>query len=447
MDMLAEQREFFATGKTLDGSFRIKMLKELKKGVVAFQDKICAALRADLGKTPEESYMTEIGLVLSELSYMISHTRKFAKKRRVRTPLAQFWSSTYEVRSPYGVVLIMSPWNYPFMLSIDPLIDAIAAGNVAVVKPSAYSPETSRVVAELVASCLPSGLAKVVLGGHDENKALLEQKFDYIFFTGGKTFGREVMKIAADTLTPVTLELGGKSPCLVDASADLKVAARRIVFGKFLNCGQTCVAPDYLVVERAVKDRLVSLIRAEIEKQYGPDPVHDDSYGKIINKKHFDRLSALCPEAVRDEKTLKIAPTVVEDATPDHPLMQDEIFGPILPVLTVDKIGDAKEIVARHPTPLALYVFTSKGKVKRDFLQTVAFGGGCVNDTIIHLATSEAGFGGVGTSGTGAYHGRVGFETFTHVKTVVDKKTLLDLPMRYRPADKFKTALIRMFVR
>lgn len=446
-EIIDAQRRFFETGKTLDVKFRIAALKRLKQSIKAFEPRILDALKADLGKSATEAYMTEVGMTLAELSFMLKHTKKFARKRSVKTPLAQFYAKTYELRVPYGVALVMSPWNYPFMLTMEPLIDAIAAGNTVVVKPSAYAPETARVLADVLAGCFAPEYVAVVQGGREVNADLLDNRFDVICFTGGKTVGRIVMEKAAKFLTPVCLELGGKSPCLVDSTANLKVVARRIVFGKFLNCGQTCVAPDYLIVESAVKDKLLSLIDAEIKRQFGENPLENPDYGRIVNRKHFERLTSLCPTAKSNPETLQIAPTVIKNATLDHPAMGEEIFGPLLPVLTVEKIAEAKEIVAQNPMPLAFYLFSSNTKTQKDLTTGVQFGGGCVNDTIIHLATSEAGFGGVGESGIGAYHGKTGFETFTHVKTIVDKKTFLDLPLRYQPYASWKDKLIRLFVR
>ena len=444
---LEKQRAFFRSGRTIPLAFRKKALKRLGRAIRQHEKEIYAALREDLNKSKTETFMCEVGMTLAELSYMLKHLEGWAKKKYVRSPLAQFSATSFTVKEPYGVALIMSPWNYPFMLTMEPLIDAIAAGNTVVVKPSAYAPETARVLADVLVGCFAPEYVAVVQGGREVNADLLDNRFDVICFTGGKTVGRIVMEKAAKFLTPVCLELGGKSPCLVDSTANLKVAARRIVFGKFLNCGQTCVAPDYLIVESAVKDKLLSLIDAEIKRQFGENPLENPDYGRIVNRKHFERLTSLCPTAKSNPETLQIAPTVIKDATLDHPAMGEEIFGPLLPVLTVEKIAEAKEIVAQNPMPLAFYLFSSNTKTQKDLTTGVQFGGGCVNDTIIHLATSEAGFGGVGESGIGAYHGKTGFETFTHVKTIVDKKTFLDLPLRYQPYASWKDKLIRLFVR
>jgi aldehyde dehydrogenase (NAD+) len=357
----------------------------------------------------------------------------------VPTPLAQFAAVSYQQPSPYGNVLIMSPWNYPFLLTIDPLADAIAAGNTAVVKPSAYAPATSELIRKILEECFSPEYVAVVTGGREENQALLDQKFDFVFFTGSQNVGREVLRHTAETLTPAVLELGGKSPCIVDSTAKLKLAAKRIVFGKYLNCGQTCVAPDYILCERSVKDALVAEIVKQIRKQYGNEPLSRKDYGKIINEKHFIRICGLIdPEKVvaggtADEKTHKIAPTVMDNVTWDDAVMQEEIFGPVLPILTYDKFEDIFPLLADKPKPLALYLFSEDKAHIRSVTERCSYGGGCINDTIIHLATSEMGFGGVGESGMGAYHGKAGFDAFSHTKSIVDKKTWMDLPMRYQP--------------
>ena len=447
------QRQYFLTGATLDLEGRIGALKRLRDCIRAKEDEILAALRTDLGKSRSEGYMCEVGLTLSEISYMLSHIRRFARERTVHTPLAQFASRSFIKPSPYGVVLIMSPWNYSFLLTMEPLVDALAAGNTAVVKPSAYSPATSRIVAQILTECFPERYAAAVTGGRAENTCLLQEHFDYIFFTGSQAVGKEVMRHAAERLTPVTLELGGKSPCIVDETADLKLAARRIVFGKFLNCGQTCVAPDYIYCDRKVEEKLISEIGKQIRKQFGDDPLADPDYGKIINEKHFDRLCGLLDEkktaygGQKEKGTLRIAPTVLRDVTFDDPVMQEEIFGPLLPVLTYDSLEEAVAKINSMAHPLALYLFTRNKASAKTVLSRCGFGGGCINDTVIHLATSEMGFGGFGESGMGAYHGKAGFMTFSHHKSIVDKKLWLDLPMRYQPYRPVYDKVIRLFLR
>ena len=452
-NILSIQRKYFSTGSTLNVNTRIAALTKLKDSIIKHETEIQEALRRDLGKSNFESYMCETGLVLSEISYMLKHTRSFAREKTVLTPLAQFHSRSYKKPSPYGVVLIMSPWNYPFLLTLDPLVDAIAAGNTIVLKPSAYSPYTSEIIRRIISDCFDRQYVAVVTGGRSENTCLLKEHFDYIFFTGSQSVGREVMKHAAEYLTPVTLELGGKSPCIVEKTANLKLAARRIVFGKYLNCGQTCVAPDYIYCDRSVKDRLIKEIKKQIQKQYGKQPLERDDYGKIINKKHFNRVQNLIDKnkviwgGKADPSTLRIEPTVLDNVTFGDAVMQEEIFGPVMPILTFDSLDEAIQNINSMPHPLALYIFTGDRPAAGKVMSRCGFGGGCINDTIIHLATSEMGFGGFGQSGMGSYHGKDGFDTFTHHKSIVDKKTWLDLPMRYQPYKKLNEKLIRMFLK
>ena len=438
-EILKRQRAYFHTGATLPVSFRVEMLRRLYEAVQTHEAEIADALKADLGKSDYEGFMCETGLVLSELSYMIRHTRRFAAEHRVHTPLAQFASRSYCKPSPYGNVLIMSPWNYPFLLTLDPLADAIAAGNTAVIKPSAYSPATGAVIEKLIGACFPPEYVAVVTGGRRENASLLEQKFDLVFFTGSQAVGKEVLRHTAETLTPAVLELGGKSPCIVDSTAKLPLAAKRIVFGKYLNCGQTCVAPDYILCHSSVKERLKEELCKQITAQLGQEPLKNPDYGKIINEKHFTRLCRLLDEekvvlgGEGNEGTLQLAPTIMDSVSWDDPVMQEEIFGPILPILTFDNFEEVYANLAGKPKPLALYLFSEDHKRIREVTARCAYGGGCVNDTIIHLATSGMGFGGVGESGMGAYHGKTGFDAFSHSKSIVNKRTWMDLPMRYQP--------------
>lgn len=447
------QRDFFRTGQTLDPAFRVSALKKLRAALKANEDKLNAALQADLGKSAFEGYMCEVGLCLNELSYMIRRTPSFAKERRVPTPLAQWVSRSYTKPSPYGVALIMSPWNYPLLLTIDPLTDALAAGNTAVLKPSAYSPHTSAVLAQLIGDCFPPEYVAVISGGRQENTCLLEETFDYIFFTGSQTVGKQVLRCAAEHLTPVTLELGGKSPCIVDETANLPLAAKRIVFGKFLNCGQTCVAPDYLYCHEAIKDRLLELLKKEIYAQFGREPLKNPNYGKLINEKHFQRVCRLLDldkivlGGQRDPESLRLSPTLLDAVTWEDPVMGEEIFGPVLPILTFRHLDDCLEQINARPHPLALYLFSSDRKTIRRVTRECQFGGGCVNDVVIHLATTQMAFGGVGASGMGGYHGRAGFNTFSHTKSIVDKKTWLDLPMRYQPYKGLHEKLLRFFLK
>ncbi len=452
-EKLALQREYFATGQTLPVARRRRLLKKLYSAIRAHEDEINEALKRDLGKSAAESYMCEVGMTLAEITHMQKHMKQYANAKRVRTPLAQFCAKSYVLPSPYGCVLIMSPWNYPFLLTMEPLVDALAAGNCAIVKPSAYSPATGEVMKKLIEEVFPPEIAAVVLGGRAENSALLDLPFDKIFFTGSVAVGKEVMRHASERLIPVTLELGGKSPCIVDRTADLRLAAKRIVFGKFLNCGQTCVAPDYILVHRDVEEAFFEELKKQLERQYGARPLDDPDYGKIISEKHFKRLCGLIDgEKVaiggeREEGTLRISPTVMRGVTREDAVMQEEIFGPILPILTYTDEEELIREINENGSPLALYLFTKKKETVKKFLSRVSFGGGCVNDVVIHLATSNMGFGGVGKSGMGSYHGRDGFECFTHKKSIVDKKTWIDLPMRYRPYKKFYEKLVRKFLK
>ena len=452
-DLVTRQRKYFQTGATLPVSVRVDALKRLYGVISGCEKEIHTALKRDLGKSGFESYMCETGLVLEEISYMLKHIHRFSREKNVRTPLAQFHSRSFKKPSPYGVTLIMSPWNYPFMLTLSPLVDALAAGNTAVVKPSAYSPHTSDVILQILSQCFDPEYVAVVTGGRAENTCLLREHFDYIFFTGSQSVGKEVMRNAAEHLTPVTLELGGKSPCIVDKSADIKLAARRIVFGKYLNCGQTCVAPDYIYCHRSVKDRLVKEVQKQIQKQYGKQPLRNPNYGKIINEKHFDRLLGLIDKnktvhgGDSDRHALRIEPTVLDNVTFADAVMQEEIFGPIMPILIFDSMDEVIHNINAMPHPLALYLFTSDKAAAKKVTSRCGFGGGCINDTIIHLATTEMGFGGFGESGMGSYHGKVGFDTFSHYKSIVDKKTWIDLPMRYQPYRKLHEKMIRFFLK
>ena len=447
------QRNYFYAGNTISVEKRIQALKKLKAAVRIRQEEIQEALYKDLGKSRFESYMCETGLVLNEITYMLRHIRSFAKDRTVHTPLSQFRAKSIQKRSPYGVVLIMSPWNYPFLLSMEPLVDALAAGNTAVLKPSAYSPHTSALVESIIKECFPPEYVCTVNGGREENRCLLDQHFDYIFFTGSKTVGREVMKSASAYLTPVTLELGGKSPCIVDSTADLSLAARRIIFGKFLNCGQTCVAPDYIYCDEKIKDQLIKELIFQLQTQYGVSPLTNKNYGRIISQKHFDRILSLMDHSkiiwggnIR-EASLQIEPTIMDGVSFEDEIMGQEIFGPVLPILTYHTLEEAVQKINSMPHPLALYLFT-KNKRHADYVTSrCGFGGGCVNDTIVHLATSQLGFGGFGESGMGAYHGKEGFLTFSHTKSILDKKIWPDLSMRYQPYKSFNEKLLRLFLK
>ena len=452
--LLDKQREYYKSGATIPVKFRIEQLKKLYTTIKKYETEVNDALTADLGKSHYDGFMCESGLVLSEISYMIRHTKRFAKRKTVYTPLAQFSSHSFKQPVPYGNTLIMSPWNYPFLLTIDPLADAIAAGNTAIVKPSAYSPATSKIIEKILTECFEPEYVAVVMGGRAENAALLEQKFDFVFFTGSQAVGKEVLRHTAEHLTPAVLELGGKSPCIVDSTANIKLAAKRIVWGKYLNCGQTCVAPDYILCESSIKDEFVTEVIKQIKKQFGENPLENKDYGKIINEKHFDRLCRLINKnkvvigGNTNPETCQIAPTVMDNVTYDDAVMGEEIFGPIMPILTFDSFDNLVDELKDKDKPLALYIFSSNKKHIKRVTAELSYGGGCVNDVVIHLATSEMAFGGVGESGMGGYHGKDGFDAFSHYKSIVDKKTWMDLPMRYQPfKSKIYESLLHMFLR
>lgn len=450
--VVQSQRDYFNSGKTLDVKVRISYLKKLYSAIKDNLGLIHDGLQKDLGKSESESYMCETGLTLSELSYMIKRVKKFAKIVKVKTPLAQYKSVSYRLPSPYGSTLIMSPWNYPFLLAIDPLIGAIAAGNTAVLKLSEYSPNCNEAVRKVIESVFPPEYVAVIFGGREENETLINCKFDYVFFTGSKRVGKIVYQKAAENVTPVTLELGGKSPCIVDETANIPLAAKRIVFGKFLNLGQTCVAPDYVMCAESVHDKFVAEVKKQIAIQLGTNPLQNKAYGKIINEMHFNRVRALIDEnkvvcgGQVDEQTLKIEPTVLDGVAFDDEVMQEEIFGPLLPVITYRDENEITEYVSSHDSPLALYIFSSNKKRIRRLTSVLGFGGGCINDVIIHLATSNMPFGGFGASGLGSYHGKASFETFTHYKSIVNKSTALDLPMRYQPYKKSNDKIVKFFL-
>jgi len=452
-ELLKAQRTYFHTGATRPIAARRRSLKALERALDRYEDRLLSALAHDLGKSGQESYMTELGLVKSELGHMLRHLGEYARERRVPTPLAQAVAKSTIRPTPYGCVLVVSPWNYPVLLTLDPLVDALAAGNTVILKPSAYSPQTSAVLKELVEETFPPQLAAVVTGGRAENQALFGLPFDKIFFTGSQAVGKEVLRRAAEGLVPVTLELGGKSPCIVDETANLHVAARRIVFGKFLNCGQTCVAPDYVYCQESVRDALVAELKAQIALQYGEEPLENRNYGRIVNSKHFHRLLGLMDgEKVvfggqRREEELRIAPTIMVDVDWDDPVMGEEIFGPILPILTWTDPEEAVAAVRARPKPLALYVFSSERRSIRRWTDGISYGGGCINDTLVHLSSPYLPFGGVGESGMGAYHGKAGFDTFTHYKSLVTKRTFPDPSLRYQPYTPAKEWLVRRFLR
>lgn len=444
--IVEKQRAYYQKNVPFSYKERINNLNKLYSTIEAFTEELREALKKDLGKSATEADMCEIRLTLSEITYIKKNLKKWMKDKKVHTPLSQFSSSSFIRPLSYGTVLIMSPWNYPILLSLEPLADALSAGNTVILKPSLYSKHTTLVLKKLISSVFPPELVYVIEGGREENKALLDIKFDYIFFTGSKNVGKYVMSKASSFLTPITLELGGKSPTIVTKNASLEVSAKRIVFGKLINSGQTCVAPDYILVDESIKEEFLSLLIEEIKKQ-------DSDRGKIINEKHFSRIKALIDNdkvvygGKCDSSTLTIEPTVMIDVKEEDKVMQEEIFGPIFPIITYTTIDEAIFFINKREKPLALYVFTEDKKEAKKIMTKTLFGGGCINDTVIHLATSEMGFGGVGESGMGSYHGKNGFDTFSHYTSIVDKKTSIDLPMRYRPYSKKKQRLINFFLK
>ena len=452
-DVVKKQKEFFYKKETFDVDFRIKYLKKLKNVILEYEQEIHQALKEDLGKSSSESYMCEVGLTLSELSFQIKHIKHWNKPKRHITDLANFHGKSYSVYEPYGVVLVMAPWNYPFMLTMEPVIGAIAAGNCVVAKPSAYSPATSAIIKKILDKVFDEEYVAVIEGGRAENTELLEQKFDYIFFTGGVTVGKLVMEKASKHLIPVSLELGGKSPCIIDKTANLKLAAKRLAFGKYLNLGQTCVAPDYLLIDKDIKDEFLQIFIDTVKKMYGENPLENKNYGKMINEKHYTRVMGLIEKekvilgGEGRENELRIAPTVLDHVTAEDAVMQEEIFGPVLPVITYNQIEEAVNFIEERPHPLALYIFSNDKKVQKFFTEKLAFGGGCINDTVLHLATSRMGFGGVGNSGMGSYHGLKSFQTFTHEKSILRKYNWIDMPMRYQPYCRLYDKLIRIFLK
>ena len=445
------QKQFFETGKTLDINFRIETLKKLKAAIISNEENICKALREDLGKSAAEAYMTEIGTALSEINYFIKHTKKLSRKKKVCGTMATAPSRQFIIAEPYGRVLIMAPWNYPFLLCIDPAVSAIAAGNCVLIKPSKSAACTSKLLSEIISQIFDPGHVSVLPNMPGVHEALLESRFDYIFYTGSPEIGKKVMEKAAKWLTPVTLELGGKSPCIIDETADIQKSMRRIIFGKTLNSGQTCIAPDFLMVHQSHKATLTSAFKTNVEAAWGLSPINNPNYPFIVNDRHFARITNYLQDAKIlcggkfNPTTRKIEPTLIEGQI-DTPVMNEEIFGPILPVIWFNEISEVKEFLQNREKPLALYFFSNNKRNMKEIL-TLPFGGGCINDTIMHLSNFRLPFGGVGNSGMGSYHGQKGFDTFTHYKSILKKPFALDVPIRYQPITKFKERLIRLFMK
>ncbi len=444
--ILASQREFYEQGSTLDIGFRLTQLKKLKEAIIQFEEKIFDALYQDLRKSNFEAYVTEIGIVLDEVSKMIKNLKKWSKPQKVKSNLLNFSNKSIIYHDPYGVSLIIAPWNYPFQLQIAPLIGAIAAGNTAICKPSELAENTSRVIAEMISMTFDANYVSVVEGGIEVNQELLAQDFDLIFFTGSVPVGKIVMEAAAKNLTPVVLELGGKSPAIVTKDADLESSARKLAFGKYLNAGQICIAPDYLLVDREVKDQLIANIIFYIKKHLGDNPLSNPEYVKIINQRNFERVSGYLKNGkivyggLTDKDKQMIAPTIIDNVTLDDPIMQEEIFGPLLPVMTFDTLEQAIDIVRKNKNPLALYLFTRSKQIKNRIMQSIPAGGGCVNDVLMHVANPNLPFGGIKSSGIGRYHGKSSFDTFSNKKGMVIAG-FYENKLRYPPyKDKIKLA-------
>lgn len=439
--LLESQKSYFKNGFTKPIDFRIKQLNALKKLLKDNEQAIIDAVYKDFRKSPFETFGTEIGLVINEINYALKNIYKWVKPKNVPTALVNFPSKNYILNEPYGSVLIISPWNYPVQLCFLPLVGALAAGNTAILKPSELTPNTSRLLSELISIYFNPMTVYAVEGGVETSQKLLELDFNYIFFTGSTRVGKIIMKFAAERLIPVTLELGGKSPCIVDESANLEVSAKRIIWGKFVNGGQTCVAPDYILVQESIKDDLLRELNHAVESLYGADPSKSEDYPRIINDVHFERLASLLNDGtievggITDSKSRYISPTILSNVNWDSPIMQDEIFGPLLPVLTYSDLDDAVNQIHQTPRPLALYIFTNNPTTERKILEQVSFGGGAINDTIAQYGNHHLSFGGVGASGFGSYHGKASFDTFSHRKSIMKKNFLVDIPIRYAPYD------------
>lgn len=450
--ILEKQQQFFASGETKEMAFRIKNLKRLYRATEEYEEEILAALRTDLNKPTFEAYATEIGMVREEITYLLKNMKRLFKPKRVRTPLSQFPSVSRVYKEPYGQVLIIAPWNYPFLLTISPLVGAIAAGNTAVIKPSEFAPATSAVVKKMIENIFPDEYVTVVEGAVEVNQSLLSKDFDLIFFTGSTAVGKIVMEKAAQHLTPIVLELGGKSPTIVDKTADIKMAGKRIAWGKAINAGQTCVAPDYVLVHEEVKEELVEEIKKNLQAFLGERAEENPDYPKIINERHFNRLKDLIQTGKviyggqADAASHQMSVTLMDDVSWADPIMQEEIFGPILPIMTYTNLDEAISQIKARSKPLALYLFTASKEVEQKVLKEISFGGGAINDTVTHLATPYMGFGGVGESGMGRYQGIESINTFSHSKSILKKSTLIDLPFRYPPYET-SIKLLKMILR
>jgi len=451
-EIISRQQQFFRNGKSLAPSFRKDQLSRLLKSVQRHEPAILDAVKQDLGKPELEAYFAEVGMVYGEIKYHMKNLEKWSRRKRVMTPVTVKPAQSYIYHQPKGQVLIIGPWNYPIQLMLIPMIGAIAAGNTIVLKPSEMTPSSSELLAKIIEETFTSDYVALFEGGAEVSQELLVSPWDHVFFTGSTNVGRLVAIAAAKTLSPVTLELGGKSPCIVTARANLKVAAKRLVSGKFFNVGQTCVAPDYLLVESSVKDDFLKILESELLRAYGSDPQKSSDLGRIVNEQHFKRLSDLLQSGKTfvggqvDAKERYIAPTILTDVTWDDAVMAGEIFGPILPVITFNSLEKVVDDLQGRDRPLALYIFTEDSKESDSCLNNLIYGGGCVNDTVIQLANHNLPFGGTGTSGYGAYHGKKSFETFSHEKSILKNTTKIDLPVRYPPYTSWKSKVMRFLL-
>jgi len=444
-------REYYLSGETLSYSYRLDALKKLKETVILHQQEILESLKEDLNKSHFEGFLTEIGIVILEIKDAIKHLKRWMKVKKVKTPLTLFKAKSYLYPEPYGVTLIMSPWNYPFQLAIAPLIGAISAGNCSVLKLSPDSPHTSLTTKKMIESTFDPSFITVLTGGLEESKEIIKQRFDYVFFTGSTHVGRIVMMEASKHLTPVTLELGGKSPCIIDESADLNRAAKRIAFGKFVNAGQTCIAPDYIYVHEKVKNLFIAELKKWITKFFDQKAIEKDDYPKIINQRHYQRLISLIPKdkviygGTYDKQ--KIEPTLLDGVNRQDAIMKEEIFGPILPIISFNHIDEVIKDLKVQEKPLAIYVFTLDKKNEEKLLHLLSYGGATVNDTLMHVASGYLPFGGVGESGMGSYHGKMSFDTFTHYKSILKRSNKIDLDFRYHPYTHRKKKIVDLFMK
>lgn len=451
--IVKEQREYFNQYNTRDINNRINILKSIQKWINENTESISNALKEDLNKCESEAYMCEISMALNDIKYQIKHLKRWSKRKCVIPSLSLLPSIGYKYYEPYGVTLVMGTWNYPFLLAIQPTIASIAAGNTVVLKTSAYAPKTNEIIKELFTETCNKNLVSVIEGGRKENEIILEQQYDYIFFTGSSSIGKLVMKKASENLTPVTLELGGKSPCIIDDDENFDISVKRCIFSKVLNAGQTCIATDYLFIKEDLKERFIEESRIIINEFFGDDPIHNEQYVKIVNKKHFDRLKKLLENekillgGSMNEKELKIEPTIIDIKSKKTDIMQEEIFGPILPIMTYKNIDEVIDYINSHDKPLACYIFSNDKFIQDKIINKCSFGGGCINDTIMHIMPHRLGFGGVGKSGMGSYHGKYSFKTFSHEKSILKRSKSIDISITYYPYNKLKLKIAKLFLK